>query len=42
MAIAVDETYRGKGIGEALLGAIEDWQNNASVVVFVLYQLLTE
>ena len=25
MAIAVDETYRGKGIGKALLSAIEDW-----------------
>lgn len=25
MAIAVDETYRGNGIGKALLSAIENW-----------------
>lgn len=25
MAIAVDEGYRGKGVGKALLAAVEDW-----------------
>lgn len=30
MAIAVDETYREKGIGKALLCAIEDWAEACS------------
>lgn len=32
MAIAVDEKYRGKGIGKALLNAIENWAKECNCI----------
>ena len=42
MAIAVDEKYRGRGIGKQLLMAVEQWAKDDILLEFGLCQALTE